>query len=464
MSVAALTAVCSLLAGQAAAQPADVARVRLIGALQSQSVDGRANSMSSDGRIVVGRSTSQLGPEGFAWIDPLRGGRGTIALGALPSASPFGFASDVADDGSLVVGGSIDIFGVQRGVLWMQPLGVQPLPIDFDIPGSLGSTARSISADGTIFSGEITTSQGIRAYRFTPATGLRPLGGELADAFFSVAGGLSRDGRHVVGQFSLPFGGFSAYRWSDGPAGPVVTLIADLPGGQDTAFANGVSDDGTIVIGTGTTATGSQGFRWIDPEAGGPGTIPLGELIPGAGSEALACSADGRIIVGSAPSSITDTSATYWRPETGLIDLDAFLRDLGVPLGPTRLVTATSISADGTRVGGIARTSEGAFSAFIAEVPLAGCLRADFVEPFGVRSNNDVQAFVDAFFAGEPRADLAEPFGVVSQADVNAFVDAFFESCLPAPVAPPPTRSGDWTIDDLLELVDDETGLRLSDD
>ncbi|MEO1511134.1 MAG: GC-type dockerin domain-anchored protein, partial [Planctomycetota bacterium] len=61
---------------------------------------------------------------------------------------------------------------------------------------------------------------------------------------------------------------------------------------------------------------------------------------------------------------------------------------------------------------------------------VGGCNGADLAEPFGILSQADVAAFVDAFFANDPRvAQLASPFDVVSQADVNEFVSLFFEGC-----------------------------------
>ncbi|MEL6330922.1 MAG: hypothetical protein AAFR38_14850 [Planctomycetota bacterium] len=58
------------------------------------------------------------------------------------------------------------------------------------------------------------------------------------------------------------------------------------------------------------------------------------------------------------------------------------------------------------------------------------CGPADFAQPFGVISQADVDAFVNAFFAGDPAvAALAPPFDAVSQTDVTAFVNLFFAGC-----------------------------------
>ena len=50
---------------------------------------------------------------------------------------------------------------------------------------------------------------------------------------------------------------------------------------------------------------------------------------------------------------------------------------------------------------------------------------ADLAEPFGVLDIDDIDAFIDAFIAGDALADLAAPLGVVDISDVDAFIDAF---------------------------------------
>lgn len=61
-----------------------------------------ANAISGDGSVVVGRSTSRLGPEAFLWT---RSG-GLRGLGDLPGGAFFSSANDVSANGSVVVGSS----------------------------------------------------------------------------------------------------------------------------------------------------------------------------------------------------------------------------------------------------------------------------------------------------------------------------------------------------------------------
>ena len=59
-------------------------------------------------------------------------------------------------------------------------------------------------------------------------------------------------------------------------AAAILTPLGDLPGGVFNSGANAVSGDGSVVVGTGSSASGSQAFRWT---AGG-GMVGLG-FLPG---------------------------------------------------------------------------------------------------------------------------------------------------------------------------------------
>jgi probable HAF family extracellular repeat protein len=84
------------------------------------------------------------------------------------------------------------------------------------------------------------------------------LGDLSGGAFASVALGVSGDGSIVVG-YGTSASGIEAFRWTQ--AGGIVSL-GDLPGGSVSSFASGVSDDGSVVIGFGSSANGYEAFRW----------------------------------------------------------------------------------------------------------------------------------------------------------------------------------------------------------
>lgn len=57
------------------------------------------------------------------------------------------------------------------------------------------------------------------------------------------------------------------------------------------------------------------------------------------------------------------------------------------------------------------------------------CNASDLTMPFGLVDLDDVDAFVDAFIAGDAAADLVEPLGVTDLQDVDAFIAAFLAGC-----------------------------------
>jgi len=50
--------------------------------------------------------------------------------------------------------------------------------------------------------------------------------------------------------------------------------LGDLPGGNFSSSATGVSDDGTVVVGNGSPASGGGAFRWT----AATGMVGLGDL------------------------------------------------------------------------------------------------------------------------------------------------------------------------------------------
>jgi probable HAF family extracellular repeat protein len=134
------------------------------------------------------------------------------------------------------------------------------------------------------------TSAAERAF----AASLTPLGDLPGGGFRSVANGVSADGSTIVG-FSGLGAGQEAFRWtSDGG----MVGLGDLSGGIFESSANGVSADGSVVVGSGTrgaTASTREAFLWTSDG----GMVGLGAL-PGSlfYSEAYGVSGDGSTIVG----------------------------------------------------------------------------------------------------------------------------------------------------------------------
>ena len=114
--------------------------------------------------------------------------------------------------------------------------------------GNLGfypySTASAVSSDGMVIVGYSYSASGREAFRWTALEGMKPLGDLSGGPFDSIANAVSADGSVVVGQ-SLVGPNWQAFRWTQSEG---MVSIGTLPGGGD-AGANGVSGDGSLIVG-----------------------------------------------------------------------------------------------------------------------------------------------------------------------------------------------------------------------
>ena len=130
----------------------------------------------------------------------------------------------------------------------------------------------------------------------------------------------------------------------------------DLPRGTFTplgtlaaytgSMASAVSSDGTVVVGTATTAAGTrQAFRWTAAQQ----AMGLALLPGGTWSTAMSMSGDGGVVVGEADGgSPPGLHAFRWTANTGSTQLP--------PLQGANACAATAISADGAVVAGTCQT------------------------------------------------------------------------------------------------------------
>jgi hypothetical protein len=141
----------------------------------------------------------------------------------------------------------------------------------------------------------------------------------------SEANGVSADGSVVVGRSRIG-NEDEAFRWT--PSGGMVSL-GSLTSGVFFSFAEAVSADGSVVVGGSNNVGGSQpdtwyqGFRWTQSD----GMLSLGSL-GGSGFYSLASSvsADGSIVVGSSYS-INRVEAFRWTQADGMLSLGFFTGD-----------------------------------------------------------------------------------------------------------------------------------------
>ncbi len=121
--------------------------------------------------------------------------------------------------------------------------------------------------------------------------------------------------------------------------------LGDLPGGDFSSTALGISADGSTIVGSGTTASGEQAFRWTKDA----GMVSLGNLPSGSlkVSRAQDVSADGSVIVG-----YGDPIGSGWNTYKGFRWTQAGgMTEIGALNGSTRSM-AFGVSADGSVVVG----------------------------------------------------------------------------------------------------------------
>lgn len=171
-------------------------------------------------------------------------------------------------------------------------LGFRILPITESFHPS---QALGVSPDGTYVVGEGWSADGPEAFRWSAVGGVERLGG-MPGGMYSAALGISGDGATVVGHGYLPNLGYQPFRWRQKTG--MVALTP--PGGGAYATAWDASFDGSVVVGH-----YNEGGAFVFGPDGSARSIPM--------RVAQAVSSDGRLVVGSNPSTI----AAVYDLETG---------------------------------------------------------------------------------------------------------------------------------------------------
>jgi probable HAF family extracellular repeat protein len=364
--------------------------------------------VDSKAQVVVGISSSAQGSEAFYWTPE----HGMVGLGDLPGGDFYSGAFGVSMDGSVVVGASKSAMGSeafrhQAG----QMTGLGDLP-----GGDFMSGAWDVSPDGSVIVGggssveSSAASQSHQNYReaFRWEAGQMSRLGELpGGVFHSRATGISNDGLVVVGS-SSPASQDEAFRYQAGQ----MTGLGDLPGGHvPRSGAWATSADGSVVVGYGTSELGLEAFRWEGGQMTGLGDLPDGVF----SSIAYSVSGDGSVIVGTASSAASDrlhNEAFIWNPVNGMLPLKNVLEDhMGFDLAGWTLLSARDISFDSRVITGEGINPQGQREAWLVQ---------SWGQPFGPISDPGVYVvdpypfpnlppFPDPFpITGFPFVDLSE--------------------------------------------------------
>ena len=261
-----------------------------LGDLPGGLVSSVANGVSGDGGVVVGEGNNAFfSSEAFRWDST----NGMTGLGVLSGATTSR-ANGISSDGAKIVGQTGG--GRNEAFLWDAANGMQGLG---DLAGgSDSSIAFDISADGSTVVGRGTSASGSEAFVWNAGGGMQGLGDLAGGAFNSFASGASADGSVVIGR-GTSASGSEAFIWdaTNGMRG-----LGDLAGGRFLSQADDVTADGGIVVGYGNGASGQRAMIWDAAN----GMQELSVFLTAMGidvtgwvlSEASAISDDGRVIVG----------------------------------------------------------------------------------------------------------------------------------------------------------------------
>ncbi len=223
-----------------------------LGDLPGGSFFSDARAVSANGAVVVGQSSAAVYLEAFRWTAE----GGMVGLGHLFEHPSWSDAWGTSVDGSVVVGASTEYsrteaFRWENGVM----VGLGDLP-----GGDFYSWAMGVTPDASVIVGQATAAWTQEAVRWDDGVitslGCLPGGG------YAGAMAVTPDGSVIVGASNSTdsgYYGFEALRWTE--AGGMVGL-GDLAGGDFLSCAIDVSADGSIIVGYGYTAAGSTAFIW----------------------------------------------------------------------------------------------------------------------------------------------------------------------------------------------------------
>ena len=168
----------------------------------------------------------------------------------------------------------------------------------------------------------------------------------------------------LVRKYVLWVGLFTLLGSPSTQAGSSFTGLSDLAGGSFESYANGVSADGSVAVGLGSSTSGNEAFRWTD----GGGMVGLGDLAGGSFySRARGVSADGSVVVGRG-SSASGTEAFVWDETNGMRGVMQVLMDQGIDMTGWSLTEARGVSADGLTIVGYGTNPLGQEEGWIATI------------------------------------------------------------------------------------------------
>jgi uncharacterized membrane protein len=284
-------------------------------------------------------------------------------IGDLPGGSFFSEALCISRDGRVAAGDSVTrnfdpINSIASACRYSAATGLEWLDPTYD---TISTFAYTTNQDGSVVAGMaviVPIFADVEAFRWTPATGIQIIGDLPGGLTNAVARGISADGAIVVGYGSsaASFASCSncaeAFRWM--AQGGLVGL-GDLPGGTFDSRAHAISGDGRVIVGHGTNDFGPVAARWDAVGIHSLGYLPQGPSTPRQ-SQCYGTNLDGSAIVGASSSVNGIYEAFLWTAAGGM-------RPLGdLATGPFQSY-AYAVSDDASVVAGVGTVEGGIFNA-----------------------------------------------------------------------------------------------------
>jgi probable HAF family extracellular repeat protein len=235
-------------------------------------------------------------------------------------------ARAVSADGTVIVGSSY-LSGASNSIAFKYENGTMT---SLGTLGGASSIAYGVSADGSVIVGQSTNGSQFTAFKYENGvmTNLGTLGGTR-----SIARAVSSNGLVIVGESYLSGSSNNiAFKYENG----VMTSLGTLGGISSQAY--GVSADGSVIVGNSQTLIGyNVAYKYEN------GTMTSLGTLGGNNSFARAVSADGKVIVGG--TTTTGSQIVAFKYENGT------MTSLG-SLGGTTTAYAEGVSADGSVIVG----------------------------------------------------------------------------------------------------------------
>ena len=406
-----------------------------LGDLPGGGFESTRATVSADGSVVAGIGRSASGLEAFRWTltDPntLTGvmeGLGDFAGGAFYSAG-----LGISADGLVIVGDGQSALGKQA-FRWTEAIGMLPL-----ISDQSGNIAYATNADGSMVTGQNGEGSGQDAFCWeddgdgVPEIGETQLLPDLpGGGVYGNALAISDDGSVIVGH-------------AQDDTGPAIVPTMWTRPGNDWEVSplepRGLTGKATDVSPTGSAVVGyrsNEAFRWTQAT----GMVGLGDLEGGSAlSVAYGVSADGSVVVG-VGSSPAGEEAIIWDETYGMRNLRQVLNAYGVDLTDWTLSVALGISDDGRTIVGRGINPDGNTEAWIALIPEPAPLLGDLNDD-GVVGQTDLNAVLADWGHDPPLLPFTDPSGdgMVSQHDLD-FVLTDWGKGIPPGTVPEPATLG----------------------